>query len=350
VYEKISKKRYLQLRRSGRIGKALPSMCVLVIKHDKDGNPIRAKSRIVVLGNFEDRIYDKSQRYAPVLKYSSLRLLLAKAVPAKRVLQQGDCKNAFCNAKLPDDELTVVKPPAGDPANLVDEFWLLQKTLYGLRRSPHHWYNMITGILKNIGLTPSPDDPCLFLGIVESPRLSNLPPKHERKPVHIGIYVDDFVFFSEDPAEEENFKLAMQDCTVPIDWMGTVDYFLGSAFNWKCHSDGNLSVLLTQSAFVEYSAHRFAINRLSPVPNMTPYCSGIPIDSIPPPDPKDPDQKRRTKCYQAIVGCINWLATCTRPDVAPALTFLASYNTNLSYQHYTLQICSPCPQVLIQHQ
>jgi hypothetical protein len=116
--------------------------------------------------------------------------------------------------------------------------------------------------------------------------------------------------------------------------MGTVDYFLGSAFNWKRHSDGNLSVLLTQSAFVEYSAHRFAIDRLSPVPNMTPYRSGMPIDSIPPPDPKDPDQKRRTKCYQAIVGCINWLATCTRPDVAPALTFLASYNTIPSYQHY----------------
>jgi hypothetical protein len=60
-------------------------MCVLVIKHDKNGNPLRAKSRILVLRNFEDRIYDKSQRYAPVLKYSSLRLLLAKAVCAKRV-------------------------------------------------------------------------------------------------------------------------------------------------------------------------------------------------------------------------------------------------------------------------
>jgi hypothetical protein len=67
---------------------------------------------------------------------------------------------------------------------------------------------------------------------------------------------------------------------------------------------------------------------------MTPYRSGIPIDSIAPPDPKDLDQKRRTKCYQAIVGCINWLATCTRPDVAPALTFLASYNIAPSYQHY----------------
>jgi hypothetical protein len=139
VYEKISKQRYLQLHRSGRIEKALPSMCVLVIKHDKDGNPLRAKSRIVVLGIFEDRVYDKSQQYAPVLKYSSLHLLLAKAVRAKRVLQQGDCKNAFCNAKLPENELTVVQPPAGDPANQTDEFWLLKKTLYGLRRSPHHY-------------------------------------------------------------------------------------------------------------------------------------------------------------------------------------------------------------------
>jgi hypothetical protein len=67
---------------------------------------------------------------------------------------------------------------------------------------------------------------------------------------------------------------------------------------------------------------------------MTPYRYGMPINSIPPPDPDDPDQKRRTKCYQAIVGCINWLATCTRPDVSPALTFLASYNTKPSAQHY----------------
>jgi hypothetical protein len=166
---------------------------------------------------------------------------------------------------------------------------------------------MITDILKNIGLTPSPHDPCLFTGIVESPRLTNLPPKSERKPIHIGIYVDDFIFFSEHPAEEENFKLAMKDCTAPIDWMGTVDYFLGTAFNWKRHADGNLSVLLTQSAFVEYSAHRFAIDKLNPVPNMTPYRSGMPIDSIPPPDPKDPDQKYVQNVIKRLLGTlIGW--------------------------------------------
>eukprot|EP00957_Ditylum_brightwellii_P129719 9895439-Ditylum_brightwellii.AAC.1 len=32
---------------------APPSMCVLNIKHDENGHPVRAKSRIVVLGNME---------------------------------------------------------------------------------------------------------------------------------------------------------------------------------------------------------------------------------------------------------------------------------------------------------
>ena len=90
-------------------------MCVLVVKNDKDRKPLRAKSRIVVLGDFEDRIYQKSQRYAPVLKYSSLCLLTAKSVGDKRILQQCDCKNAFCNATLPGNEVTVIIPPIGDP-------------------------------------------------------------------------------------------------------------------------------------------------------------------------------------------------------------------------------------------
>ncbi|KAL7479603.1 hypothetical protein ACHAW6_005330 [Cyclotella cf. meneghiniana] len=80
--------------------------------------------------------------------------------------------------------------------------------------------------------------------------------------------------------------------------MATVDYFLGTAFNWQHFVDGNLSILITQSTFSEYFDHRFAINTLNPVPNITPYCHGSPIDLIPPPDPKDPDQEQCTKCYK----------------------------------------------------
>ena len=73
---------------------------------------------------------------------------------------------------------------------------------------------------------------------------------------------------------------------------------------------------------------------------MTPYRSGFPIDSIPPVDPLNTDIPRRQQVYQIIVGCINWLATCTRPAIAPVLTFLASYRNSPHPQHYKAEIHS----------
>ena len=108
VYKNIYRSHYLVLRRAGKIPKSIPSMCVLVVKNDKDDKPLRAKYCLFLLGNFEDRLYQKSQRYAPVLKYSSIRLLPVKAFRDKRKLQQGDYNNALYNAKLPDDEVTVI--------------------------------------------------------------------------------------------------------------------------------------------------------------------------------------------------------------------------------------------------
>ena len=124
----------------------------------------------------------------------------------KRVLQQDDCKNVFYNALLPDDERIIVRPPIGDPAYDKDELWLMNKTLYGLRRSPMHWYNMFAGILKNMQLVPSDHDPCLYSGIVNGDN-----PASGRATLHVGIYVDNFVFYLVDPEEKEKFKTALGD-------------------------------------------------------------------------------------------------------------------------------------------
>ena len=221
--------------------------------------------------------------------------------------------------------------------------------MYGLRRSPRHWYNMITAILTKMGLRASPHDPCLFNGVVTSdddraaalrasPPDAMLPPlpKSPSNPtaeVQVGLYVDDFVFYSEDPAQEEKFRVELAK-NIKVDFMGDVDYFLGTAFTWLRHDNGHVSVHLCQSAFTEHTAHRFAVSKMKRVPNMTPYRPGLPIDSIPPPSDSDPDLKRRTKVYQSIVGSINWLATCTRPDIAPCLTFLSTYSCKPNVQHY----------------
>eukprot|EP00957_Ditylum_brightwellii_P207197 15351930-Ditylum_brightwellii.AAC.2 len=63
------------------------------------------------------------------------------AVSLKRVLKQADCCNAFCHGVLTEDEVVIVKPPSGCPVSKPGTYWKLDKTLYGLRRSPLHWFN-----------------------------------------------------------------------------------------------------------------------------------------------------------------------------------------------------------------
>ena len=92
TFEGISKLQYLALKCRGLVPYTLPSICVLVIKNDKDGRPDWAKLRIVVLENHEDSVHEKSKRFAPVLHYSSFCLLTSKGVEDRRILQQGDCK------------------------------------------------------------------------------------------------------------------------------------------------------------------------------------------------------------------------------------------------------------------
>ena len=132
TYRKITLGEYRALREKGA-PRAIPTMCVLTIKRDENLLPVRAKTRIVVLGNHEDRVWTKSEKFAPVLRSDSMRYIVSMAVQKHRLLKQGDCKNTFCNGDLPEDEITIVRPPNGDPSAEKNEFWLLEKTLYGLR-------------------------------------------------------------------------------------------------------------------------------------------------------------------------------------------------------------------------
>jgi hypothetical protein len=97
-------------------------MCVLTIKKDEQLMPLRAKSRIVVLGNRESCEWSKSNQFAPVLCFDSLRYLVSLAVQRCCGLKQGNCKNAFCQGILPLEEITIVQPPWGDPDAAKDKY------------------------------------------------------------------------------------------------------------------------------------------------------------------------------------------------------------------------------------
>ena len=330
TFKRLTLGEYRALREKGA-PRAIPTMCVLTIKKDENLMPLRAKSRIVVLGNREGREWSKSDRFAPVLRFDSLRYLVSLAVQHRRGLKQGDCKNAFCQGILPPEEITIVRPPSGDPDAAKDEYWLLQKTLYGLRRSPRHWYEKIDSILRSIGLTPNAHDPCFYTGFVRDPR--DPTSSASSVPLSLGLYVDDFVYFSEDPAVELLFERLLRE-RVKVDFMGLVEWFLGIHFSWRMTSS-QVDVHLNQTGFAANLVEQFCRDSWEATPTATPYRSGVPVDSIAPSTDADdsPAQLRRTEAYQSLIGSIGWLATATRPDLAPVHSFLSSYNCKPSAGH-----------------
>ncbi len=147
TYVKITVAEYCTLCKKGA-PRAIPTMCVLTIKKDEMMNPLCEKSCIVVLGNHEDRVWKKPKKYAPVLCPDSMHLMVSLATEHRCTLKQGNCKNTFCQGILPDDETTIVKPPIGDPDTTKNKYWLHKWILYGLRRSPCHWYTKINAALN----------------------------------------------------------------------------------------------------------------------------------------------------------------------------------------------------------
>jgi hypothetical protein len=267
TFQKITLGEYRALREKGA-PKAIPTMCVLTIKKDKQLMPLWAKSCIVILGNRESRDKSKSIRFAPVLRFDSLHFLVSLSTQHCQGLKQGDCKNAFCQGILPPEETTIVQPPSGDPDATKDEYWLLLKTLYGLCRSPRHWYEKIDAtILRSIGLTPSSYDPCLYSGFVQDPKDPSVSPSS--MPLSMGLYVDDFVFFLKDPADEALFKCLLREW-IKVDFKGLVEWFLGIHFSWRI-TKSTVDVHINQSGFAANLVKRFCRDKWDHTPDATPY-------------------------------------------------------------------------------
>ena len=290
VYEEITPEQYKNIQHKS--GKPLPSMCVLTIKY-KDGYPDRVKSRIVVLGNQQSTTFIPSDTYAPVISQNQFRCLLSIAVQNKRKLKQGDVKNAFCNGILPTNEIVVITPPKGCPLSQPNSLWRLRKTLYGLKRSPLHWFQNISSYFKSIGLQNSPNSPCVFQGTI----LPNHP------PLYVGLYVDDFAYFSTSDEVEAQFKILM-DKKYTVSYEDCLEWFLGMKFTWY-ETESTLKCHIHQEAFILDMVDRHQLTQCNKSPRATPFRSGFTVDSIAPSSLDDRDQLPLTKKFQQAIRDLN---------------------------------------------
>jgi len=259
---------------------------------------------------------------APVLSQLELRILTSLAVFNKRVLKNCDIKQAFVQSSLPSDEQYFVCPPIGCPRSTPGTYWRLIRSLYGLKQAPKLWYEKLSTHLRSIGMQQSSISPCLFVGTL-------IP---GQPPVYVSIYVDDIIYFSASDSVEREFEKQLSSIG-NVDFMGQVSHFLGIEFSWRFHQDGNLSESLTQQSFAENLVDSVNYSTASVSSYVSPYRSGLPIDSIPPSALSSTEQDQLRLQYQSLVGSLNWLAHTTRPDLSTVVSLLAQHQSLPSQGH-----------------
>jgi len=311
-----------QFKRLSKGNRALPLMEIATIKYDEFNKPKRAKFCIVILGNMDYHNWSKEAMAAPVMSQLELRILTSFAVHHHRVLKKCDIKQAFVQSSLPADEEYFVKPPGGCRRSRPGTYWRLLRSLYGLCRAPRLWFNKLRDHLLSMGLRQSSISPCLFVGtLIEG-----------QPPIYIGNYVDDIIYFSASDEVERIFEQKLSTIG-NVDFMGQVSHFLGIEFSWRHHDDGHSSVSLTQQSFAENLVDSFNYSTTSTSTFITPYRSGLAIDSIPTSTLSSSEQDHLRLHYQSLVGSLNWLAHTTRPDLSTVVSLLAQHQSNPSPGH-----------------
>ncbi|KMQ85183.1 lectin receptor kinase [Lasius niger] len=113
-------------------------------KLDEEGNVVRYKARLVARGYSQREGIDYEETFAPVVRYETVRTLLAEAAMNKYEIGQFDVKTAFLNGDLEEEIFMELPEGTAVPKQIVR----LHKSLYGLKQSPRQWNKRFDEFLR----------------------------------------------------------------------------------------------------------------------------------------------------------------------------------------------------------
>ncbi|CAI5954920.1 unnamed protein product [Closterium sp. NIES-65] len=266
------------------------------------GSPPVFKARYVARGFSQRQGVDYFQTFSPTPKMTTLRVLLHIAAQRDYELHSLDFSTAFLQGSL-HEEIWLRRPPGFTGTFPPGTQWSLRRPVYGLRQAPREWHDTLRTTLAALGFSPSTADPSLFLRTDTS-----LP------PFYILVYVDDLVFATADTAGLAYVKselLKRHTCTD----LGELRSYLGLQIT---RDRARRTITLTQSHMVQQVLQRFGFTYSSP--QATPLSTRHSLSALP-----SDESVESSGPYPELVGCLMYLMTCTRPDLAYPLSILARY-------------------------
>ncbi|CAI7759474.1 unnamed protein product, partial [Closterium sp. NIES-53] len=265
------------------------------------GSPPVFKARYVARGFSQRQGVDYFHTFSPTPKMTTLRVLLHVTAQRDYELHSLDFSTAFLQGSL-HEEIWLRRPPGFTGSFPPGTQWSLRRPVYGLRQAPREWHDTLRTTLAALGFAPSTADPSLFL------RIDTVLPRF-----YILVYVDDLVFATADTAELAYVKSELQKRHTCTD--------LGELRSYLClqitRDRARRTITLTQY-MVQQVLQRFDFTYSSP--QATPLSTRHSLSALPSDDSVEPSGP-----YPELVGCLMYLMTCTRPDLAYPLSILARY-------------------------
>ncbi|GJX90100.1 retrovirus-related pol polyprotein from transposon RE1 [Tanacetum coccineum] len=115
------------------------SKWVFRTKYHADGTIDCYKARLVAQGFTQIAGFDFSHTFSPVVKATTVRIVLFLAVTNQWNLHQLDVKNAFLNVNL-YETVYMEQPPGYIDQRYPNHVCRLNKALYALRQAPRAWF------------------------------------------------------------------------------------------------------------------------------------------------------------------------------------------------------------------
>jgi ATP-binding cassette subfamily B (MDR/TAP) protein 1 len=170
----------------------LQNKWVYKVNTEHDGSK-RFKARLVVKGFQQKKGIDYSKIFSPVMKLTTIRVVLGIVAAENLHFEQLDVKIAFLHGELEED--IYMQQPEGFAIQAKEnQVCKLKKSLYGLKQASRWWYKKFDNFMCSSGYTRCQADHCCYA-------------KHfDNSYIILLLYVDDMLIAGSSIEEIDKLK------------------------------------------------------------------------------------------------------------------------------------------------
>jgi hypothetical protein len=134
---------------------------VFKLKRDSSGKLAKHKAQLVVKGFAHKKGIDFDEIFSPVVKMSSIIVILGLIACLDLELEQLDVKTAFFHGDL-KEEIYMEQPEGFEVKGNEHLVCKLKKSLYGLKQAPRQWYKKFDSFMVGHGYKKTVADHCVY--------------------------------------------------------------------------------------------------------------------------------------------------------------------------------------------